>query len=148
MARGNFYEVSKNPDELGSMTEEDFYGSNEGSYFEDSKNSSMEIQTLFDVFHLHGMETGQGKDGRYYVVFTENGKESWFQSMFLKFKALADSMDLKTFSTTSMYQLKYAICDDWGDAVCVGSTLYPMDEFIREAECNEKYYFGNVVFAH
>ena len=149
MARGNFYEVSLDSNNIGNMTEEDFYGSNEGDYFEDSLDSSVDINALFNVLNSYGIKTGQGEDdGLYYAIFTETGKENWFRSQFLELKTAVESMDLKTFSTTSMYKLKKAICDYFGDAIYLDGALYPLDEFIREAECDKKYYFGNVVLAH
>lgn len=148
MARGTFFEVAKEAENLGNMDESQFYGSSYAEWFENEEDPAS-LEYLFGYFRSVGFETWSDEKGQY-VIFSECGKMNYFAHKYEHFKKLLEEADLRRFSTDYcwMHDLIDSITDKWSDAVLFEGTLYDMDEFVRVADIGEKYYFGNTVIAH
>lgn len=148
MARGTFFEVAKEAENLGNLDESQFYGSSYAEWFENEKDKTS-LEVLFDSFSEVGFKVNSDDKGQY-VIFSECGKMNYFAHRYERFKKLLEETDLRHFSTdySWTHELISCINDDWADAVFFEGTLYDMDEFIRVADIEEKHYFGNTVIAH
>lgn len=148
MARGTFFEVAKEAENLGNMDESQFYGSSYAEWFKNEKDPTS-LEYLFDNFRNAGFETGFDEEEQY-VIFSECGKMNYFAHRYEHFKKLLKEADLRHFSTDYCWthDLIDSITNKWSDAVFFEGILYDMDEFVRAADIGEKYYFGNMVIAH
>lgn len=151
MARGNIYEMSMDIDNVGDVTESNFYEmAGIACEFVEDANAETENEKLVQIFKQYGAETGVEEDFdgnmRPYIIFTEEVKINYFKSSFEKFKKLAESCSLEEFSTTSLYNLRFSILDPYGECVYINDTLYEFEQFLRESLTHKKYYLGNVVW--
>lgn len=142
---------------LYSLTEEDMYKYAEikFSYCEDC-DSEEAIENLFDIIlHDYGFMTGVDYleiDGKmksvYYIIASQEAKESYFKASYDKLKKAVDDLTLKEFSkdTYTPYSISQLAVGTDDDAVYLnGSFHWSFDEFIRGMKVGEKYYFGNTV---
>lgn len=153
MARGYIYEASRGVNDLGQMTEEDFYDACGfiADYFEnaDRKTGAEELLT----FLSHRLvETGYDADdsGQEWPWFrlTEKSKLSYFRPQYEEFRKKASEMTLEKFSQ-DVYLFLDTIQDRYGPAMKLPDAWYgSIDEAFRNLETGVKYYIGNVVFAH
>lgn len=157
MARGNLYELRKNAEETGYITDDMFYDY-DGFEFDytvtlNEEESKREVNAFLDIVKGFGAQIGtenvNGKE-MHYVIFSNEMKEAYFAKRFEELKNLVNAMDLHEFATSEPNQMKRLIDDDYEDAVYTGGGgLYTMDYFIREAETDVKYYVGmNVLYMH
>ena len=79
-------------------------------------------------------------------------KKNYYKQRFDLTKNLAAEITLEEFSNNpynmNLYNLKKSISDDWGDMVRLNYLNFTLDCFIRNADPDFTYYFGNVVYLH
>ena len=117
MARGTFFEVAKEAENLGNMDESQFYGSSYAEWFKNEKDPTS-LEYLFDNFRNAGFETGFDEEEQY-VIFSECGKMNYFAHRYEHFKKLLKEADLRHFSTDYCWthDLIDSITNKWSDAV-------------------------------
>ena len=148
--RGNLYILSTNKETVYNFNEADFYhlAQNECEWVEDC-DPELYANYLFEDLKEAGAETGTElhSSGQRcpYVVITKEVKQNYFKKDFEKFKELASSCDLEHFSTDSLYEIRMSIEDPYGDCAYVSDSFMAVERFVREAEENIKYYFGNII---
>lgn len=154
MARGNLFEISTFIDDLGETNESDFYV-NCGviaDWFSDV-DPVKPTKELLSRFVSAGIETGVQDDtegrSRPWFKLTERSRQEYFRPKYDAFKEAVEHMTLDEFSTrtdtvTNLIETQY------GDAVYVpdnaGVYYDSIDDFLRNASLDVKYYIGNVVF--
>lgn len=91
-----------------------------------------------------------------YIVFKKGFKESYFEASFNKLKELVAKLELSDFikhsnSRFNPYILENLIEDKFGFYIyldCYGGFLNTLDDFLRGAELDTKYYFGATLDYH
>ena len=155
MARGYSYEVTKNIEDVRSMTETDFYDQcgKLADFFSDVPEYEAEelIRFLVNHFETCGFQTGTETDDEgnetFWIIPTQEGKEKYFYNNFCALKEYVSNMSLKEFSE-SAYTLQMLIDNDYANGIYVDEGFDTMDHFVRNCICGTKYYLGNVVLMH
>lgn len=166
MGRGYIYEVSDNINFIGSMGEEDFYEDLSALSVDyvanmDKADQDEMREDFLKTLKSHGAhvqlitdDTLEEFPNGVYAVSNLNDifKKNFFHERYRRMKTLAESITLQQFSIdsfdTTLYNLKNAIVDDYGDMIYLNSSYETLDYFIRNANPQTTYYIGNVVFMH
>ena len=160
--RGHMFEVATDIDELFSLTENSLYDSVQALEVDYVSNVDKEMQHKLVLDFIHKLESC-GAD--FEIITVEEGyecfavsnitldvKKNYFKQRFDLMKKLASEITLEEFSdnqnNANLFNLKTSISDDWGDMVYLNYCCYTLDYFIRNADPDFTYYFGNVVYLH
>ena len=153
------FEVSNDIRNVGNLSEDDLYD-HLGELSTDYVQDCSEEDSLRDIFNLmirlrdNGAETSE-ENGVPYVIFSQESKRKWFSKKFAQFTVLANRLNLDIFSGAAentwsiLAELNSKIDDKYGDQIYSSDdfTFGSLDDFVRYAEVDIKYYFGpNVVF--
>lgn len=158
--RGYMYEITRNPEELFSTSESDFF---EGSFvgaeceyiadYSDDEAKEISSSLISDLERL-GAVTGKevttidwGRIAPWFIV-TPALKVNWFKNRYETFMREVQKLSLRDFADPGKaYNLRHLIEDQYGDMTCegYGSNWMTFDEFIRSAEVGAKYYVGSVM---
>ena len=158
--RGYMYEITRNPEELFSTSESDFF---EGSFvgaeceyiadYSDDEAKEISSSLISDLERL-GAQTGRdittidwGRIAPWFIV-TPALKVNWFKNRYETFMREVQKLSLRDFADPGKaYNLRHLIEDQYGDMTCegYGSNWMTFDEFIRSAEVGAKYYVGSVM---
>ena len=161
MARGYVFEIAKNADDLFNLDQwtinEDAsaYGVDYASEIYTAAERRMEFADRFSGSHVENVCV----DGETIPIIklTNEIKEKFFHSRFERFKEATANMTLEQFSTDyqahadddpDVLDLRLLIRNTCGDMVYFDGLVKPLDDFIREADPDTKYYVGNVVLIH
>lgn len=170
MARGVIFEITKEKDEVGAMSETDFYDKLtvlSASYVKDMDmdESAIDINILIEklaacglsVETVNGSEPVSEMDGKipmFYEILPADEaklkefKKSWFHSRFEEFKAQADAITEDGFTEESaVHTIMSLLEDDYDDCVYLNSGFgmtetMAMDSFIRGMEPDCPYYLS------
>lgn len=161
MARGYCYEITSDLDYIGDLDEwtinEDpsAYGVDYAAKIDDVENRRMYFAARFPGA-FSGKKCVDGEDIPT-IVITNEIKAKYFQHRLERLKAAVYNMTLEQFSTdyeshgdddADIYDLRLLIRDTCGDLVYFENEVMPVDDFVRKAEPNKKYYIGNVILIH
>lgn len=154
MARGNLFEISTFIEDLGETNETDFYVQCGiiADFFSDIDPVKPTKELLFR-FVSAGIETGVQDDAdgasRPWFRLTERSRQEYFRPRYEDFKRVVSELTLEEFSTSTA-TITNLIETQYGDAVYVpdnaGTYFDSIDEFLRNASLDVKYYIGNVIF--
>lgn len=145
MARGNIFEMSRYKENLGKMTEADFYeyAGKEFEYVEDNNDPRL-VEQLRDVFKNAGAYILP--DGG--ISIAKAVKWNYFAKRYIRFQELAKTLDINEFATSNLYNIRSVIEDKWGDCVYTKDAgMQTFDSWLRDAE-DGVWYIGNIVFMH
>lgn len=158
--RGYMYEITKNPEELFSTSESDFFeGSFVGAECESiadySDDEALVIaEDLTSCLERLGAQTGReittidaGRIAPWFVM-TPALKANWFKNQYETFMREVHGLSLRDFADPGKaYKLRHLVEDQYGDMTCggYGFDWMTFDEFIRSAEVGDKYYIGSVM---
>ena len=161
MARGMIYHITKQREDLGLMSEDDFYGMTGAlgcDYVEDCKDAS--ARNALERLHMALWDAGMkvhctGMERCWFSFHTpadiSRAKSVYFEEKFKKMKQMADAITPEQFSSDSseVYRLRMVIEDTFGDMVWDGYELHTADRFIRKLEPDTVYYVAdNTVYMH
>lgn len=156
MARGNLFEISTYIDDLGETNETDFYVQCGviADWFSDI-DPVIPTKGLLARFQTAGIETGVQDDAegrsRPWFRITERSRQDFFRSRFESFQKVVSEMTLEEFSTGTD-TIADLMETQYNDAIYVpdntGVYYDSVDEFLRKASVDVKYYIGNVVLMH
>lgn len=154
MARGNLFEISTHIDDLGETTESDFYVQCGiiADYFSDI-DPVKPTKELLSRFLSAGIETGVQDDAegraRPWFRLTQSSRQGFFKNKYEEFQRAANKLTLEEFST-GIDDIANLMEPQYSDAVYVtdntGVYYDSIDDFLRNAETDVKYYIGNVVY--
>lgn len=152
MGRGCIYEVYTEETQYIGIKEDMFYESVDSLAIDYVLDISAEEQNdlkkrMLDILKKSGAKIIK-KDDMYGFILSNEVKMSLFCDRYHKAKEFFEQMSLKEFSTSDLYSLRELIHEDYDDCVYAFDSLYPFDQWIREAECNVPYYLGNIVLMH
>ncbi len=160
--RCHMFEVATDIDELFSLNENSLDDPIQAFGVDYVSNVDKETQHKLTLDLVRNLESC-GADFKIIQVFdgyecfavsniTLEVKKNYYKQRFELMKKLASEITLEEFSdnpyNTNLFNLKTSISDDWGDMVCLNYCYYTLDHFIRNADPDFTYYFGNVVYLH
>lgn len=128
------------------FNEDSFVGS-VADYVSDNCDRGEDIGWLVKhlAVHSHVLYNHEEK----YLVFTEGFKEAYFKEAYNRVKDAMHTMTLETFATggVELSKIQCAIENKLGFYVYFDHPQ-TLDSFVRELECNTKYYIGGTVDYH
>lgn len=150
--RGYIFEVSTTVDNLGTLGEDDFYGalSELGANYVEDVNGEEKLRIIQDTLkdlYDQGAEKLE-LDSNFGIILTDACKENYFRKRYHAIKKMVSEMSLQEFATSDLYSLRSNIEDTYSDIVYFNDTEYTFDRWLREAEVDVPYYFGNVIIMH
>lgn len=147
MARGYLYEISNNKNKLGSTTAENISGIQEKMGLDSVHNDSTSNITRALVLKHLSEKCGATITKDLGIIFTKEAKKKYFEEKYQRFTSLAKKMTLEIFSTSSLYDLRDSIENNYGDIVfnTDEETWDTFDAFMRQAACDIPYYIGNIM---
>ena len=160
--RGHMFEVATDIFELFSLDENSLDDSIQTLGVDYVSNVDKETQHKLVLDLVRNLESC-GADFKIIQVFdgyecfavsniTLEVKKNYYKQRFDLTKNLAAEITLEEFSNNpynmNLYNLKKSISDDWGDMVRLNYLNFTLDCFIRNADPDFTYYFGNVVYLH
>ena len=159
MARGYLFEISRNMDALGNLSEESIVETDfafcEADYYNELNKDEIHtcVEDFLERFAHLGCTTGSEDDhGKSipYIVFSDEAKKNYFRNKYVEFLKATEDMSLHDFATDSSlaYCLSHYINDSYSDAVMWDSSFYTLDAFVRSTETGTKYYIGNILLMH
>jgi len=153
MARGYIYEISKNPENIGEMTEDCFYNMSLDyvTNIEEETAASLVDDFMLSLHEMFGFTIGRefinGKCQNF-IIANSISKKAYFEKRFLDFKDKVTVMTLDEFLSET-WNLEMLINDRYSDAVYEDECFHTKDQFIRNMELGVKYYISNhVVLMH
>ena len=156
MAKGYLYEISSFINELGKTDESDFYDQCGvvADWFE-TVDPVKPTKELLCRFHQAGIENGTEEDSegntRQWFKLTSSSRQEYFRPLYEEFKRAAHDMPLEKFST-GIYTIENLLETQYGDAIYIsdhtGVYYDSIEDFLRNAEMDIKYYVGNVIYMH
>lgn len=162
MMHSRIFQVSKAPVTTQNFIQayeiQDHFQSGIADYVIEVENRREELDYLMESFR-NILEQGPEK---YSFRITAEGRENYFRGGYQRFRelcALMLTMPLGAFIGTEpgpegkaismlMYELNEAYADKYGYYIYEDDELMPLCEWLRGADLNEVYYFGNVLDYH
>lgn len=169
MSRGIMYHITTAPENLGSMTEGDFYEDRHALNVDYVKDQPPEaarasvqrlVKRLEDAgFKATADESPDGEPAWRIDSLSEtellNAKIRFFRDRFEQARMVMEKLTVEQFATGApeLQKLETLLRDRWGDMVYLGSEFgelsYTLDGAIREFQPNTTYWLaGNTVLLH
>lgn len=162
MARGYIFEVSDSIDELGTISEDDYYGrlgELAVDYVEDRKGEARDaaIDTALGTMKNKGMETGSKDIGGViwkWFIPTKSCLKRMSEEALGDFRKHAAGLTAEDFAEDSykLFETRQALKNTCGDLfIKPDGCEYPFLQWIAnlpDEKFGEKFYFGNVVLMH
>ena len=106
-------------------------------------------------FHQAGIENGTEEDSegntRQWFKLSNSSRQEYFRPLYEEFKKVVGDMPLGKFST-GIYTIENLLETQYGDAIYIpdhtGVYYDSIEDFLRNAEMDVKYYVGNVIYMH
>lgn len=147
MARGYLYELATEKDNLGNVTESDFYDKCGvyADYFENLAFYQTATDELLKCLQSRGIDVNFEDKS---FILTQETQLNYFKSNYQLFMKMAKDLTLEQFADPGKaYELSRFITDTYSDAVYINA-FYDFDDFMRDAELDTRYYIGNVILMH
>lgn len=154
MSRGYCYEISTNPDlyPIGCLAPSDVYESHpyDVSTALDATDPEGLVLDLLERWKAHGAtikpsvlseddEWGRGK--LFAVMFPWDFRHSYFRNNFENLRKMVQDLTLEEFATsTSKLNAIQTTIEDESDLVCLDSSFYTLDGFLRDVRPDTVYY--------
>ena len=149
MARGTLYGISCNREDAECFSPVDVYdhAGHDFDYINDGDSPEC-VVSLVERLESLGAEIGK-EEGVYFIIIDEETKRHYFVERLIAFKKRAAEISLDEFALDDPYDLRWMVDNTNSDAAySYDYGFCTMDQWIRSAAINEKYYLAHAYCMH